>query len=276
MRIDAHQHYWHYSPAKYAWINDEMGVLKSDHLPERLAPLLAAAGLDGTVAVQARHAVDETAWLLELADKNPFIKGVVGWVDLASPGLESQLARLAAHPKFRGVRHVLQDEPDDRFMLRAEFLRGIEKLASFDLVYDILIFPRHLPVAVELVQRFPEQSFVLDHIAKPFIKDHMMNPWREQIQELSSCGNVTCKVSGMVTEADWHNWQPADFRPYLDVVFSAFGPERLMFGSDWPVCTVAGSYSQVVELVVDYARTLSPDEQAEIWGGTAARIYGLE
>jgi L-fuconolactonase len=276
MRIDAHQHFWQYSPAEYGWIDDKMGVLRADHLPNRLAPLLAAAGLDGTVAVQARQTLAETEWLLELADQNPFIKGVVGWVDLANPELETQLELFAFHSKFCGVRHVVQDEPDDRFMLCPEFLHGIEKLAAFDLVYDILIFPRHLPVACELIQQFPEQPFVLDHIAKPFIKDQITDPWTEQIQQLASYQNITCKISGMVTEADWHSWQPADFRPYLDAVFSAFGPDRLMFGSDWPVCTVAGSYSQVVELVSDYTRTLSTAEQDEIWGGTAARIYGLE
>ena len=276
MRIDAHQHFWQYSPAEYGWISDEMEVLKSDHLPDQLAPLLAAAGLDGTVAVQARHAVVETEWLLELADQNPFIKGVVGWTDLASPELGSQLTRFAAHPKLRGLRHVVQDEPDDRFMLRPDFLQGIEKLAAFDLVYDILIYPRHLPAACELVQQFPEQPFVLDHIAKPLIKNRILAPWDEQIKRLASYENVTCKVSGMVTEADWGDWQAADLQPYLDVVFTAFGPERLMFGSDWPVCTVAGSYAQVVELVTDYSRALSADEQAYVWGGTAARVYGLE
>jgi L-fuconolactonase len=276
VKIDAHQHFWRYTPEEYGWIGPDMGILKKDHLPADLAPLLETSGIGGTVAVQARQTLAETEWLLELADKHPLIKGVVGWVDLRSPELRGQLERFCSHPKFRGVRHVVQDEPDDRFMLREDFIRGLGMLAGFDLTYDILIFPRHLAVACELVEKFPEQRFVLDHIAKPFIKDGKVAPWDEGIRRLAEFPNVFCKVSGMVTEADWHRWRPADFRPYLDVVFEAFGPRRIMFGSDWPVCTLAGTYADVVKIVSDYVQHLSAEEQADVWGETAIRFYGLD
>jgi L-fuconolactonase len=276
VRIDAHQHFWPYSPQEYGWIGPDMAVLQQDRLPEDLAPLLAASGIDGTVAVQARQSLDETQWLLDLADQRPFIKGVVGWVDLRSPDLPVQLERFSTHPRFRGVRHVVQDEPDDRFMLGDDFQRGIDQLAEFGLTYDLLIFPRHLPAACELVARFPVQPFVLDHIAKPLIKDGLLEPWATGIRRLASFPHVWCKVSGLVTEADWHGWQPADFHPYLDVIFEAFGPERIMFGSDWPVCTLAGSYARVVGLVFDYIEHLSADEQAAVWGRTATQFYSLE
>jgi L-fuconolactonase len=276
MKIDAHQHFWHYSVEEYGWIGPHMAVLQKDHLPADLASLLESAGVEGSVAVQARQTLDETQWLLDLADQHPLIKGVVGWVDLRSPDLSGQLERFCAHPKFCGVRHVVQDEPDDQFMLREDFLRGISMLADFGLTYDILIFPRHLPVACELVERFPDQGFVLDHIAKPFIKDGQVTPWDADIRRLATYPHVVCKVSGMVTEADWHQWRPADFRPYLDVVFDAFGAERIMFGSDWPVCTVAGTYAEVVEIVSDYVQGLSEKEQAKVWGETAREFYGLE
>jgi L-fuconolactonase len=275
MKVDAHQHFWQYNPTEYGWIGPEMEILKKDCLPADLAPLLQAAGIRGTVAVQARQTLAETERLLELADRFPFIKGVVGWVDLRGPELRSQLERFCTHPKFRGVRHVVQDEPDDQFMLRQEFVNGIKLLAQFDLTYDILIFPKHLAAACELVRNFPHQPFVLDHIAKPFIKDGKIAPWDVDIRRLATFPNVFCKVSGMVTEADWQQWQPADFRPYLDVVFEAFGPRRIMFGSDWPVCTLAGTYAQVVKLISDYTGRLSETEQADVWGETAVRFYGL-
>jgi len=275
VKFDAHQHFWQYSAKEYGWIGPDMAVLKQHRLPEDLAPLLKAAGLDGTVAVQARQTLEETQWLLDLADQHEFIRGVVGWVDLRSPDLHAQLARFSVHSKFCGVRHVVQDEPDDQFVLRDDFLRGIAALAEFGLTYDILIFPRHLPVACELVARFPEQPFVLDHIAKPLIKDSVTEPWATGIRRLAAFANVVCKISGMITEADWRGWQPADFRPYLDVVFEAFGPGRIMFGSDWPVCMLAGNYAQVVGLVTEYVKQLSVDEQAAVWGTTAGQFYGL-
>jgi L-fuconolactonase len=276
MNIDAHQHFWIYDEREYGWMGAGMEALKRDHLPGDLWPSMQAAGIEGTVAVQARQNVEETRWLLDLADRHPFIRGVVGWVDLRSPQLGEQLARLAAHPRLRGVRHVVHDEPDDRFLLREDVMRGIGALAGWGLTYDLLLFPRHLPVACELVARYPEQPFVLDHIAKPRIRAGLLEPWATDIRRLAAFPNVCCKVSGMVTEADWAGWQAADFRPYLDVVFEAFGPQRLMIGSDWPVCTVAGAYERVLQIVIEAIAQLSADERAAMMGGTATRFYGLE
>lgn len=274
MKLDSHQHFWHYKAEEYDWMGPGMEDLQSHHLPANLFPLLAAARIDGTIAVQARQTPEETRWLLSLARQHAFIKGVVGWVDLCSPDVREQLARFGADPKFVGVRHVVHDEADDKFMLQESFIRGIGALAEFGLTYDLLLFPQHLPVACELVARFPEQPFILDHIAKPSIKDGVLVPWDAELRRLAAFPNVACKVSGMVTEAAWRDWEPPDFRPYLDVVFEAFGAERIMFGSDWPVCTVAASYREVVSIVTDYVEGLSADERAAVWGGTAARCYG--
>lgn len=274
MRLDSHQHFWNYSERDYPWI-PKGSPLQRDWLPADLEPLLARAGLDGSVAVQARQTVEESRWLLNLADHDPLLRGVVGWVDLRSDRVEEQLAELARHRKFAGVRHVAQDEPDDRFLVRPDFLRGIAKLKAFQLTYDILIYPKHLPAAIELVQKFPDQPFVLDHIAKPFIKDGLVSPWREQIRELARSENVSCKVSGMVTEANHTGWTAADFRPYLDVVAAAFGEDRLMYGSDWPVCLLAGRYDQVFGLAADYAAGWTRDAREKFFGANAARVYRL-
>lgn len=276
MRVDAHQHFWRYDPAHHVWMTDAMAPLRRDYLPAELAPLLREAGFDGTVAVQARQLVEETEWLLGLADRHPAIRGVVGWVDLGSRGLPGELERLAHHPRLVGVRHVLHDEPDDRFMLRPEFRRGLSLLRAFDLAYDLLLFPRHLPVAVALVDEFPDQPFVLDHIAKPPIRDGVLSPWREDLRRLAERPNVSCKLSGMVTEASWAAWRAQDLRPYIDVALEAFGPERLMIGSDWPVCTLAGDYPSTMAVVVDYVAALSAGERAGILGGNCVRIYGID
>ncbi len=275
MRIDSHQHFWRYNRTEYDWMRDALANLQRDFLPPDLAPLLTATALDGTVAVQARQTLAETEWLLDLSDRFDFIKGVVGWVDLRSPHVDAQLDQVARHPKLRGIRHVVHDEPDDRFMLGADFLAGLNQLRGLGLTYDLLLFPRHLPIAVEVVRRFPHQRFVLDHIAKPPIKDHRIGAWENDLRELAGFDNVFCKVSGMVTEADWQHWQPSDFEPYLDIVFDAFGVERLMFGSDWPVCTIAADYEQVVGLVDSYVARRAPHARDAIFGGTAAAVYGL-
>jgi L-fuconolactonase len=275
MRIDAHQHFWQYSAEEYGWIGQQMAVLQQNHLPDDLVPLLEGTGLDGTVAVQARQRLEETDWLLSLSDQYPSIRGVVGWVDLCSPDVQMQLERFSTHDKLCGVRHVVQDEPDDQFMLHEDFLRGLAALWAYGLTYDILIFPRHLPVACQVAAHFPDQPFVLDHIAKPFIRDRVIDPWAEGIQRLAAFPNVYCKASGLVTEADWQRWLPADLRSYLDIVFEAFGPERIMFGSDWPVCTLAGTYAEVADVLYDYVKNLSEHEQAAVWGGTAWKFYGL-
>jgi L-fuconolactonase len=275
MRIDSHQHFWHYNPVEYGWMTDSMAVLKKDFLPEDLAPLLEQTGFQGTVAVQARQNLQETEWLLELAGQHDFIKGVVGWVDLRSPQVRSQLETYARHPKLKGVRHVVHDEPDDYFMLLPEFLAGLALLAEFNLTYDLLLFPRHLPVAVEVVKQFPDQRFVVDHIAKPFIRAKTISPWNSDMRELAKFENVYCKVSGMVTEASWGQWAVADFYPYLDLVFDCFGPNRLMFGSDWPVCTLSGAYADVVQIVQEYLQQFPGEIQEKILGQNAVKFYNL-
>ncbi|EDY22212.1 amidohydrolase 2 [Chthoniobacter flavus Ellin428] len=272
MKLDSHQHFWSYDARQYPWIAPG-SPLQRDWLPPDLAPLLSAAGLEGCIAVQARQTIDESHWLLELAEHHSIIKGVVGWVDLRSPDVERDLAALAPHPKFCGVRHVVQDEPDVNFMLGEEFQRGIGKLRAFKLTYDILVYPRQLPAAITLAKRFPEQPFVLDHIAKPPIMDGTLSPWREQIRELAKAPNVLCKVSGMVTEADLAAWKPADFKPFLDVVFEAFGEDRVMYGSDWPVCLRAASYAQVHTLVDDYTRQMGATAREQFFGGNATKFY---
>jgi L-fuconolactonase len=272
--IDSHQHFWEYDPAEYPWIKSDWPIRRS-FLPEDLQPLLRKSGFDGCVAVQARQSLRESEWLLELAEKNPFIAAVVGWVDLRSPSVGQQLEQFKGRAKFVGVRHVVQDEPDDRFMLREDFLRGIGTLKQFDLAYDILIFPKQLPAAIELARRFPEQRFVLDHIAKPLIKDALVEPWAAQIRELATAQNVYCKLSGMVTEAPWRAWNTKDFQPYLDIVWEAFGPDRLMAGSDWPVCLLSGEYEGTMGLVQRYLDQFGALDRKKVLGANAVRFYRL-
>ncbi|MBI4657437.1 MAG: amidohydrolase family protein [Verrucomicrobia bacterium] len=276
MQIDAHQHFWIYDPNEYSWITDEKDVLRRNYLPAELAQEQNKLQFDGSIAVQARQTLEESHWLLELAEQDDRIKGVVGWVDLRSARVEDQLRRLADHRKFVGVRHVVQDEPDDRFLLRADFLRGLTKLKDFGLAYDLLIFPKQIPAAIELARRFPEQRFVLDHLAKPFIKDAILAPWSDQIRELASAPNVWCKISGLVTEAQWKTWKPDDFSPYLDVVCEAFGEDRLMVGSDWPVCLLSAEYEEVMALVGDYFGGHREDRRKKIFGENALKCYGIE
>ncbi|MDN5205432.1 amidohydrolase family protein [Fulvivirgaceae bacterium BMA10] len=274
MRIDSHQHFWNYDPVRDAWIDETMGVIRRDFTPNDLAPILQQNSFDGCIAVQADQSEDETDFLLGLAEKNDFIKGVVGWLDLRADNIEERLHLYNNRPKLVGIRHIVQSEPDDNFMLGTAFQYGIGKLKSFDLAYDILIFPKQLPAAIKLVEKFPDQKFVLDHIAKPLIKDRMLQPWKDQIEELAKAENVLCKVSGMVTEADWKLWEPMDFNPYLDVVFEAFGTDRLMFGSDWPVCLLASDYGRVVDIVQQYMRGFDKDDQEKVFGRNAMEFYG--
>ena len=272
MRLDAHQHFWSYDAAQYPWIPPGSPLHRS-WLPDDLAALQQPLGFEGSIAVQARQVVEESDWLLGLADKHANVKGVVGWVDLRSDRVEADLERLARHPKFVGVRHVVQEEPDDAFMLGQDFQRGISKLQAYGLTYDILIYPKQLAAALRLAENFPEQPFVLDHIAKPFIKAGLIEPWAMQLRQLAKLPNVHCKVSGMLTEADHQAWRAEQFRPYLDTVFEAFGPARLMYGSDWPVCLFAGSYEQAYRLVDDYARGLTDQQRVGLFGGNAAAFY---
>jgi L-fuconolactonase len=272
MKLDAHQHFWRYSAAEYPWI-PAGSALQRDWLPEDLAALQSPLGFDGSIAVQARQTLEETRWLLALADRHPGIRGVVGWVDLRAEKLDAQLVEFTAHAKFVGVRHVVQDEPDDRFMLGAEFLRGLGQLHAFGLTYDLLILPRQLPAACEVTARFPAQPFVLDHLAKPFIKQRELEPWAADIRTLAQHPNVFCKLSGLVTEADREHWQSDDLHPYLDVAAEAFGPARLMIGSDWPVCLLAASYERTMKAVMTWAQKFSSAEQAGVFGDNCARFY---
>ena len=275
MKIDSHQHFWRYSPTEHVWMTEEMAAIRRDFLPGDLQPLLEETGFDGCVAVQARQSLEETRWLLGLAAEHQFIRGVVGWVDLRSPDLPAQLAELAAAPKLVGVRHVVHDEPDDGFMLGDRFQGGLARLSDHGLAYDLLLFPKHLPVAVRLVSAFPDQRFVLDHIAKPAIAAGVVSPWREDLRELARHPHVSCKLSGMVTEARWREWKRDDFSRYLDIVLETFGPERVMIGSDWPVCTLSASYAATVGLVVDYVAAHASGHADAILGGNCARIYQL-
>jgi L-fuconolactonase len=275
MRIDAHQHFWIYSQREYDWIDETMASIRRDFLPADLKPQLEQAGFAGSVVVQARQTLDETRWLLKLAENNPFILGVVGWVDLRSPRVRADLESFAGNSKLVGIRHIVQAEPDD-FLLHTDFLRGISVLEEFDLTYDLLIYTKHLPLAAEFVKRFPRQRFVLDHLAKPPIKSGAVDLWARGIRELASFPNVHAKVSGLVTEADWHAWTPEDVRPYLDVAFESFGAKRLMIGSDWPVCTVAASYARVVNLVQDYMVHFATENREAVFGGNAASFWRLK
>ena len=276
MRLDAHQHFWHYSPTEHTWMTDEMEVLKHSYLPSDLEPLLQSIHFDGCIAVQARQSIEETRFLLELADQYDFIKGVVGWVDLRSDNLSQQLQQFARHPKFVGVRHVVQDEPDDNFLLRPDFRKGIARLHEYNLTYDLLLLPRHLKPAAKLVKEFPDQPFVLDHLAKPNIAKARISPWQQDLRQLAQFQNVSCKLSGLVTEAASKQWTPQQLEPYLDIAEAAFGWKRLMIGSDWPVCTLSGDYKPVMELVIDYVQKYSAEAQAAILGDNCARFYKLK
>jgi L-fuconolactonase len=279
MRIDSHHHFWKYDEKEYAWIDEGMAAIRRDFGPRDLEPLLKRHGFGGSVVVQVRQSLEENEYILGLAETNDFVRGVVGWVDLRSPSVRKDLERFRAHPPFVGVRHIVQGEPDERFLLREDFLRGIGVLAELDLTYDVLVYHHQLPAVLEFVPRFPEARLVLDHIAKPDIAKRELEPWASAIRRLGRCENLYCKVSGMVTESDFRNGRPvtkSDYRPYLEVVLEAFGPRRLLFGSDWPVATVAGSYEEVLEIVTDWIAPLTSDEKERILGGNAIDFYRLE
>jgi len=274
-RVDTHQHFWHYNTKYFGWIDDSMSTLRRDFLPKDLEAELRKNSIDLTVSIQARQILEETDWLLALAKQNRFIKGVVGWVPLRSNSLETDLERFSQDKKLKGIRHCLEAEADDKYMLRDDFLRGISKLEKFDLTYDLLIRPRHIKYSVELVDKFPNQMFVVDHIAKPFIKEGKMEPWKRDLQQLARRENVYCKLSGMVLRASRDSSRQG-FNRYMEAVLEMFGPERLMFGSDWPVCTAVVSYGQFLGIVRGFISSLSPAEQAKIMGLNAARFYNLE
>ena len=275
MIIDAHQHFWNYNPVKDAWITDDMKVIQDDFLPHHLLPVLTENDVDGCVAVQADQSEDETAFLLELASKHDFIKGVVGWIDLCADNIQDRLHYYNQFSKLKGFRHIVQGEPDPAFLLREDFCRGVHALAKYYFTYDILVYPLQLPAVAAFVKQFPQQRFVIDHMAKPDFKSGDIKEWETYMRTIAESPNVCCKLSGLVTEADWQNWKPHHFAPFLDVALEAFGTDRLLFGSDWPVCQLAGSYTQVKQLITDYISRLSASEQAKIMGGNAVRFYNL-
>jgi L-fuconolactonase len=275
MAIDAHHHLWKYSQEQYPWIATGMETIRRDFLIPELQSVAQNAGITGTVAVQAQQTIEETQWLLGLADHSELIRGIVGWVPLIEPNVAGELGAFSAHPKLKGIRHILQGEIDDFYMLRDDFNRGVSLLKNFNLRYDILIYERHLPQTVRFVDRHPNQIFILDHVAKPKIEDHVLYPWDSNIAELAKRENVYCKLSGMATEADWNNWSQSDLRPYFEIVLNAFGPRRLMFGSDWPVILLASGYKHWVDVVRSWISELSPTEQMAITSDTAKTAYGL-
>lgn len=275
MKIDSHHHFWKYDPVTYSWMNDSMGILKRDYQPEDLKEVIDSAKIDGVISVQADQSMRETEDLLKHASERSFIRGVVGWFPLAEPELDGLLESYATNPLLKGVRHVVQDEADDQFILGDAFNEGIRRLKTYELVYDILIYERQLGPSIEFVDRHPDQVFVLDHVAKPRIGDQIMEPWRAQMFELAKRENVYCKLSGMATEANWQNWTKDDLWPYAEVAMEAFGPTRMMFGSDWPVARLAVEYGDWVGLCREFISTLSDSEQAMIEGEVAIRAYDL-
>jgi L-fuconolactonase len=273
--IDAHHHFWRFDPVRDAWIDQSMKAIQLDFMPADIEPLLKAHDLDGTVVVQVDQSQSENDFQLDIADKHEFVKGVVGWVDFRAHDIQEQLNRLSQFKKLKGFRHILQGEKQRDYMLQPDFMRGIGALHAFGYTYDILIFPDQLQFTRQFINSFPYQPFVINHLAKPYIRDQKIEQWKIDINSIAQFENVFCKVSGMVTEADWKQWRHEDFRPYLDVILEAFGPERLMFGSDWPVCLLAASYGDVISIVKEYFFSLSTAEQEAFWGGNARRFYKL-
>jgi len=276
--IDAHQHFWQLGrkPFDYGWLDAPANApIRRNFLPEDLQPLIERIHVDATIFVQTQHNVEENRWVLDLADKHPFVRGVVGWVDLASPACEEQVQEFRRRPKFVGVRHITQDEPDDDFIIRPDVLRGLKVLEKHQLPFDLLFYVKHLKHAATLARQLPELPMVIDHLAKPHIREHKLDDWLPNLQAAAKFPNVYCKLSGMVTEADWKAWKPADLRPYVQHALELFGPGRCMFGSDWPVCELAGSYEQVFHALGEALGPLSSAEREQIYGGTALKFYRL-
>lgn len=276
MKVDAHQHFWLYSDEEYDWIGENEKVIKRDFLPQQLLPVLKNNDLDVCVAVQARQTKQETDWLLSLADEFDFIKGVVGWIDLKADNIEKQLSAYQKKHKLKGFRHVIQGELDPMFMLDEKFINGLKQLAKHSYVYDLLIFAHQLPQALSLVEKLPQLPIVIDHIAKPKIMTgEDFDQWQAHIQAIAKYSNVYCKVSGMVTEADVNNWQTEDFERYLTVVFEHFSPQRVMYGSDWPVCLLGGNYAEIKAIVENFVQAHYPQYETQIFGGNAMNFYNL-
>ncbi len=275
MIIDAHQHFWKYNSITHGWIDESMAVIRKDFMPTDLKKVYIENGIDGCVAVQADQTLEETDFLIELSEKTPFIKGVVGWVDFRSENVSDILEKYSYSKIVKGFRHIVQGEADPNFLLRPDFLKGISQLEKYGFVYDILVFPHQLGAVLEFVRQFPDQKFVIDHMAKPYIKDGVYEGWAVLMKEIAKHENVFCKLSGMITEADYDSWTPQQIQPFLDLVLDSFGTKRIMFGSDWPVCLVAGEYGEVKKLVTDFISKLNRMEQSAIMGLNAIQFYNL-
>ena len=273
--IDSHQHFWYYSPKKHGWIDDSMHVLHRDFKPQDLLPVFKKNKIDGCIAVQADTTIEETSFLLSIAEEHDFVLGVVGWVDLCDPNIEKKLEQFSGKDNLKGYRHIVQDEPNG-FLDRSDFRAGIKKLASYNYTYDVLIYPHQLEEAIRFVKAFPNQYFILDHLAKPYIKNKKIDLWQEHITQLATFDNISCKVSGIVTEANWDNWRFTDLTPYLDVITNTFGTERLLFGSDWPVCLLGSSYEEILQIVATYFESFSQDEKESIFYKNAQAIYQID
>ena len=276
MIIDSHQHFWKYNPSRHNWINDNMSVIRKDFMPSDLKTIYIENNIDGCIAIQVDQTINETNFLLDLAKENTFIKGVVGWIDLRAPNINEVLNHYSNFEQIKGFRHIVQGENDNKFLLRSEFLRGISYLEKYNYVYDILIFPNQLEMTLEFVKKFPNNKFVINHIAKPYIKDNLYGEWVKLMSKISNYENVFCKMSGMITEADYHLWSPEQITPYMDLVLTSFGSKRILFGSDWPVCLVAGSYKKVKELVTNFISKLSENEKTNIMGKNAINLYNIK
>jgi L-fuconolactonase len=275
-KIDSHQHFWLYDKERHAWIDNSMQACRKDFLPADLQPVLQRNGIDGCVTIQADQTEAENDFMLGLAERYSFIKGIVGWVDLCADNIEERLEYYSHVKLMKGFRHILQGEPDERFMLSANFMHGISLLNKYGFSYDILIKPNHLPYAKDFVAAFPEQRFVIDHLAKPYIMAGKIDGWKENLQALAIYPNVCCKLSGFITEADWVNWKPEHFTPYFDVVFNTFSANRVMYGSDWPLCNIAGGYTGVLKVIESYIDCLTPSEQELFWAKNAIEFYRLD
>lgn len=275
MKIDSHQHFWKYNPERDAWITTDMAVIQQDFMPEDLEPLLKQNGIDGCVAVQVDQSENENHFLLDLAEKNDFIRGIVGWVDLRNEKVGERLEFFTQFPKIRGFRHIVQAEPEIDFLLREEFCRGISQLARYGYTYDILIYPKHIRTAAEFARKFPNQLFVVDHLAKPFIKDQLIDDWAQDMKVFAGMDHVYCKLSGMVTEADWSNWEYSHFQRYIETVLEIFGIDRVMFGSDWPVCLLGADYGEVCGILQRNTLSLTESENEKLWGRNCINFYRL-
>lgn len=274
-KIDAHQHFWKFDAVRDSWINDDMKLIQKDFLPEDLEPVLRQNNFDGCMIVQSDQSEEETAFQIDNAEKFDFIKGIVGWTDLRANDIDERLHYYSRFKKIKGFRHILQGEQERDMMLKPAFMNGIKKLKNYNFTYDVLIFPDQLRYMPKLIAAFPEQPFVINHIAKPEIKSGQINDWKKDITAVAQFENVSCKISGMVTEADWKSWKKEDFKPYLDVITEVFGTKRIMFGSDWPVCLLAASYKEVVGIVSDYFSDFSKDEQEQFFALNAIDFYKL-